>query len=61
MSSESSKGSPALSTVFTVQPFIVDNHRYVAMRDAHGEWTVIANYLRGERFEDLCYLRANTF
>lgn len=57
MSSESSKGSPALSTVFTIQPFIVDDHRYVAMRDARGEWTVIANYLRGERFEDLCYLR----
>jgi hypothetical protein len=57
MSSELSKGNPALNTVFTVQPFIVDNHRYVAMRDARGEWTVIANYLRGERFEDLCYLR----
>jgi hypothetical protein len=57
ISSESSKGSLALSTVFTVQPFIVDDHRYVAMRDARGEWTVIANYLRGERFEDLCYLR----
>jgi len=57
MSSESSKGNPALSTVFTVQPFVVDDHRYVAMRDARGEWTVIANHLRGERFEDLCYLR----
>lgn len=57
MSSKSSKGSPALSTVFTVQPFIVDHHRYIAMRDARGEWTVIANYLRGERFEDLCYLQ----
>lgn len=61
MSSESSKGDPALNTVFTVQLFIVDDHRYVAMRDARGEWTVIANYLRGERFEDLCYLRANKF
>ena len=57
MSSESSKGNPALSTTFTVQPFILDNHRYVAMRDTRGEWTVIANYLRGERFDDLCYLR----
>lgn len=57
MSSESSKGNPALSTVFTVHPFMLDNHRYVAMTDARGEWTVIANYLRGERFEDLCYLR----
>jgi len=57
MSSESSKGNPALSTVFTVHPFMLDNHRYVAMTDARGEWTVIANYLHGERFEDLCYLR----
>jgi hypothetical protein len=31
------------------------------MRDARGEWTVIANYLRGERFEDLCYLNGYEF
>jgi hypothetical protein len=57
MSSESSKGNPALSTVFTVQPFIIENRSYVAMTDSRGTWTVIAKYLRGERFEDQCYLR----
>ena len=57
MSSEPSKGNPALSTVFTVQPFILENRSYVAMTDSRGTWTVIAKYLRGERFEDQCYLR----
>ena len=57
MSSESSKGNPALSTVFTVQPLIIENRSYVAMTDSRGTWTVIAKYLRGERFEDQCYLR----
>jgi len=57
--SGSSKGNPVLSTVFTIQPFILEDRRYVAMTDGRGEWIVIANYLRGERFEDLCYLRAN--
>lgn len=56
MSPESSKGNPALSTVFTVQPFILENRLYVAMTDSRGTWTVIAKYLRGERFEDQCYL-----
>jgi len=57
MSSESGKGGPALSTVFTVQPFIMDEKAYVALTDGRGQWTVIAKYLRGERFEDQCYLR----
>jgi hypothetical protein len=57
MSSESAQGNPALSTVFTVQPFILENRSYVAMTDSRGTWTVIAKYLRGERFEDQCYLR----
>jgi hypothetical protein len=57
MSSESSKGGPALSTVFTVQPFILGETTYVALTDGHGEWAVIARYLRGERFDDQCYLR----
>jgi hypothetical protein len=61
MSSESNKGTPTLSTVFTVQPFILDEKTYVALTDGRGEWTVIAKYLRGERFEDLCYLRASKF
>jgi hypothetical protein len=61
MSSESSKGTPALSTVFTVLPFTLENRSYVAMTDSRGTWTVIAKYLRGERFEDQCYLRATKF
>ena len=57
MSSESSKETPVLNTVFTVQPFIMDEKAYVALTDGRGEWTVIAKYLRGERFDDQCYLR----
>jgi hypothetical protein len=56
MSSESAQGNPALSMVFTVQPFILEHRSYVAMTDSRGTWTVIAKYLRGERFEDQCYL-----
>jgi hypothetical protein len=59
MSSESSKGRPTLNAVFTVQPFILDEKTYVALTDGRGEWTVIAKYLRGERFEDQCYLKSN--
>jgi hypothetical protein len=59
MSAESSKGNQTLSTVFTVQPFMLGDHAYVAMTDGRGEWTVIANYLLGERFEDLCYLQGS--
>jgi hypothetical protein len=57
MSSESAQGNPALSMVFTVQPFILEHRSYVAMTDSRGTWTVIAKYLGGERFEDQCYLR----
>ena len=57
MSSESSKETPALNTVFTVQPFIMDKKTYVALTDGRGQWTVIAKYLRGERFEEQCYLQ----
>jgi len=58
MSSESSKELPALNTVFTVQPFILDEKTYVALTDGRGEWMVIAKYLRGDRFEDECYLKS---
>lgn len=51
--------SPALTTVFTIHPFILDGMTYVSVTDARREWIVVAKYLRGERFEDLCYLRAN--
>lgn len=50
---------PALTTVFTIHPFILDAMTYVSVTDARREWIVVAKYLRGERFEDLCYLRVN--
>ncbi|TKS61102.1 MAG: hypothetical protein EWM72_00871 [Nitrospira sp.] len=59
MSSEFRKGGPTLSIVFTVQPFIMDEKTYVALTDGRGKWIVIAKYLRGERFEDQCYLESN--
>lgn len=46
-----------LTGVFTVQPFMLDGSAYVSLTDGRAEWTVIAKYLRGERFEDQCYLR----
>ena len=52
--------SPALSTVFTIQPFRLDGVAYLGLTDARREWMVIAKYRGGERFEDLCYLRAST-
>jgi hypothetical protein len=52
--------SPALSTVFTIQPFRLDGVAYVGLTDARREWMVIAKYRGGERFEDLCYLHAGT-
>jgi hypothetical protein len=54
-------GSPALTTLFTIHPFMLDGMTYVSLADARREWIVVAKYLRGERFEDLCYLRASTF
>jgi hypothetical protein len=46
-----------LTGVFTVQPFMLDGNAYVSLTDGRAEWTVIAKYRRGERFEDQCYLR----
>ncbi|HEV8327178.1 MAG TPA: hypothetical protein VGQ08_06810 [Nitrospiraceae bacterium] len=54
---ESSKGAPALSTVFTVQPFIMYEKTYVALTDGRWQWTVIARYLCGEQFEHQYYLQ----
>jgi len=59
MSSNSMAPTPVLNTVFTLQPFIYDKKTYVALTDGRGEWTVIAKYLRGERFEDQCYLKSS--
>ncbi|TKB92821.1 MAG: hypothetical protein E8D41_08605 [Nitrospira sp.] len=52
MPSEAGKQLSALSIMFTVQPFIMDEKAYVALTDGRGEWMVIAKYLRGDRFED---------
>ena len=46
-----------LTGVFTVQLFMLDGSAYVSLTDGRAEWTVIAKYLRDERFEDQCYLR----
>ena len=46
-----------LIEVFTVQPFILDGRTYISLTDARAEWIVITKYLRGEQFEDQCYLR----
>ncbi len=47
-----------LTGVFTVQPFMLDGSAYVSLTDGRAEWTVIAQYRGGGRFEDRCYLRA---
>lgn len=52
---------PALTSLFAVEPFILDGVAYVSLTDARREWMVVAKYLRGERFEDQCYLRASKF
>ena len=46
-----------LSGVFTIQPFMLDGRAYVSLTDGRAERMVIAKYLRGERFEDQCYLQ----
>jgi hypothetical protein len=56
-SEEAGVSRTPLTGVFTVQPFILDGSTYVSLTDGRAEWTVIAKYLRGERFEDQCYLR----
>ncbi len=53
------KELPSLRNVFTLQPFIMEGKTYIALTDGRSEWTVIATYLRGERFEDQCYLKSN--
>jgi hypothetical protein len=55
----SEKPVPVLRTVFTLQPFAIEGKISVALWDTHGAWIVVANYLRGERFEDQCYFRSS--
>jgi hypothetical protein len=58
---ETGVSSPSLTGVFTVYPFMLDGNAYVSLTDGRAEWTVIAKYRRGERFEDQCYFqRAST-
>jgi hypothetical protein len=49
---------PALTTTFSLQPFLLDGRAYIGLTDARREWVVIARYRGGERFEDLCYLHS---
>ena len=53
--------APVLTTSFALYPFLFSGQSYIRMTDIRREWTVIAKYLGGERFEDLCYLRAGKF
>ena len=58
LSAEETGGSlMPLTGIFTVQPFMLDGNGYVSLTDGRAEWIVIAKYLRGDRFEDQCYLR----
>lgn len=50
----------ALSTVFTLRPFRMNDQTYVSLTDGRAQWIVIAKYLQGEQFQDLCYLRAGS-
>ena len=58
---EKTTAPPVLTTLFAIQPFVLDGVTYVSLADARREWIVIAKYLKGERFEDQCYLRATKF
>lgn len=49
---------PALTTTFSLQPFLLDGRAYIGLADGRREWVVIARYRGGERFEDLCYLHS---
>ena len=60
LSMDTASSSPALSTVFTIQPFRHDGVAYVGLTDARREWMVIAKYRGGQRFDDLCYLHAGS-
>lgn len=49
---------PALTTTFSLQPFLLDGRAYIGLTDARREWLLIAQYRGGERFADLCYLHS---
>jgi hypothetical protein len=52
---------PMLTTSFSLGPFLLDGRSYIGITDTRRKWMVIAKYLGGERFEDLCYLHAGKF
>jgi hypothetical protein len=54
---ESDVNRTPLAGVFTVQPFMLDGSAYVSLTDGRAEWTVVAQYRGGGRFEDQCYMR----
>jgi hypothetical protein len=56
---EKASAPPILTTSFSLQPFLLDGVAYVRLTDTKRVWMVIAKYRGGERFEDLCYLRAS--
>lgn len=51
----------SLTTLFHLQPFILDGVAYVSLTDDRRELMVIAKYVGGEQFEDQCYLRSGRF
>lgn len=55
---DSAQRPAELTTTFSLHPFLLDGTTYVGLTDGQREWMVIAKYLGGERFDDLCYLRA---
>lgn len=61
LSVEKTASPPPLTTLFHIQPFLLDGVAYVGLTDARREWMVIAKYSGGDRFEDQCYLRAGKF
>lgn len=52
--------TPALTTTFSIYPFILEGTTYVGLTDGKREWLVVAKYMGEGRLEDLCYLRSAT-
>ena len=61
LTSEQTEGVPqGIGGIFIIHPFLWKNTAYVSMTDFHQEWIVIAKYLRGEQFQDVCYLHGRS-
>jgi hypothetical protein len=61
LQTEPATPAPVLMTMFSIHPVFLDGVTYLSLTDARREWMVIAKYLKGDRFEDQCYLRSPTF